>query len=461
MLHELNDTIVAPATAPGIGAIALIRVSGKEALSLCAAIFYSPSGKQNLATKKSHTAHFGTIRDGSLLIDEVVATLFLAPRSFTGETTVELSCHGSPYIQQQIISLLLKKGARMARAGEFTMRAFLNGKLDLSQAEAVADVIAADTEGAHKLALQQMRGGFSSDIRSMRQQLIDFAALMELELDFSEEDVEFANREQFVQLVKSIQLKLLPLIDSFKLGNVIKNGVPVAIAGKPNAGKSTLLNTLLNEERALVSEIAGTTRDSIEEVLNVNGVAYRFIDTAGLRDTDDRIEKMGVEKSYEKIKNAGILLYVVDATEINSGQDLTNVIAQASSFQLPYLILANKSDLCPPEMLDLFMKTDKVLSISAKQKDGISEVKNALGKLLFDEETAKHSEIVTNMRHYDGLQKSFAALDEVLKGVQLGLTTELIALDLRRALAYMGELSGEISNEQVLDSIFSRFCIGK
>ncbi|HRH02549.1 MAG TPA: tRNA uridine-5-carboxymethylaminomethyl(34) synthesis GTPase MnmE [Bacteroidia bacterium] len=461
MLHELNDTIVAPASAPGIGAIALIRISGKEALSICSAIFYSPSGKQNLATKKSHTAHFGSIRDGSLLIDEVVATLFLGPRSFTGETTVELSCHGSPYIQQQIISLLLKKGARMARAGEFTMRAFLNGKLDLSQAEAVADVIAADTEGAHKLALQQMRGGFSSDIRSMRQQLIDFAALMELELDFSEEDVEFANREQFVQLVKSIQLKLLPLIDSFKLGNVIKNGVPVAIAGKPNAGKSTLLNTLLNEERALVSEIAGTTRDSIEEVLNVNGVAYRFIDTAGLRETEDSIEKMGVEKSYEKIKNAGILLYVVDATEIHTSQDLTEVIAQASAFQLPYLVLANKSDLCTPGMINQFTLTKNVLSISAKQKDGIVDIKNALGKLLFDDDIARHSEIVTNMRHYDGLKKSFAALDDVLKGVQQGLTTELIALDLRRALAYMGELSGEISNEQVLDSIFSRFCIGK
>ncbi|MBL0049588.1 MAG: tRNA uridine-5-carboxymethylaminomethyl(34) synthesis GTPase MnmE [Bacteroidetes bacterium] len=456
-----DDTIVALATAPGIGAISIIRVSGKDALTQCAKVFYGVGGKQKLNASKTHSLHFGTIRDGEKIIDEVLVSVFLGTKSFTGENTVEISCHGSPYIQQQIIGLLLRNGLRMARPGEFTMRAFFNGKMDLSQAEAVADVIAADNEAAHRLALQQMRGGFSKDIQQLRQQLIDFAALLELELDFSEEDVEFANRSQFVSLVKLVQAQLRPLIESFRLGNVLKNGVPVAIAGKPNAGKSTLLNTLLNEERALVSHIAGTTRDTIEEVLNVNGVAFRFIDTAGLRVAEDEIEKMGVEKSYEKIKNARILLYVSDASQIITSQDLTNELNAASVFEIPFLLIANKSDLCSESSLALLKVQKNVVLASAKNKSGIEELKTALNKLLFDGEETQHSQIITNLRHYEGLQKASNALDEVLIGIDNKITTELIALDLRRALEFLGELSGEISNEDVLDSIFSRFCIGK
>ncbi len=461
MKKYLEDTIIALSTAPGIGAISVIRISGPDALKNCATVFYNSAGIQNLLFGKTHTAHFGTIRADEKIIDEVVVTLFLAPKSFTGENTVEISCHGSTYIQQQILGLFMKQGVRMAKPGEFTMRAFFNGKMDLSQAEAVADVIAADNEAAHRLAMQQMRGGFSKDIQQLRQQLIDFAALLELELDFSEEDVEFANRAQFVTLVKLVQAQLLPLIESFRLGNVIKNGVPVAIAGKPNAGKSTLLNSLLNEERALVSHIAGTTRDAIEEVVNVNGVAFRFIDTAGLRATEDFIEKMGVEKSYEKIKNASILLYVADASLFDNSNDLTEVLKTASDFALPFLLVANKSDLCKSPLLEQLKAQKNVVLVSAKNKSGMVELKNALSQLLYEGEESQHSQIVTNLRHYEGLQKANDALEEVLQGLAAKITTELIALDLRRALEFLGELSGEISNEDVLDSIFSRFCIGK
>ena len=461
MLLSAEDTIIAPATPPGIGAIAVIRLSGPDAIGICHQVFFKHSGKQNLSDSKGHRAHFGNIKDGDKLIDEVLCTVFRGPHSFTGEDTVEISCHGSPYIQQQLMALFIKLGCRIARPGEFTMRAFYHGKMALSQAEAVADVIAADNEAAHRLAMQQMRGGFSKDIQALRQELIDFAALMELELDFSEEDVEFANRDQFVALIRKVQAHIKPLMDSFRLGNVIKNGVPVAIAGKPNAGKSTLLNALLNEERALVSAIAGTTRDTIEEVLNVDGVAFRFIDTAGLRETEDEVEKMGVVKSYEKINKATVLLYVSDASLLTDVQDLTDEMNAAAAFGIPYILVANKSDLCPGAILEQMEKIPEVVCISAKSGSGIDALKVKLSQLLFEGESKRDSEVITNLRHYEGLKKSYAALQEVLDGIDKKRETELISLDLRNALSAMAELSGDISNEDILDSIFSRFCIGK
>ena len=461
MLFSSGDTIIAPATAPGVGAIAVIRLSGKDAIDICHQCFYNAKGKQNLNLSLSHKAHFGLIKDGDIILDEVLCTVFRAPHSFTGENTVEISCHGSPYIQQQIIALFLRNQVRLAKAGEFTMRAFFNGKMELSQAEAVADVIAADTEAAHRLAMSQMRGGFSSNIKALRQELIDFAALMELELDFSEEDVEFANRAQFVQLIHKAQDHIKPLLDSFSLGNVIRNGVPVAIAGKPNAGKSTLLNALLNEERALVSPLPGTTRDTIEEVLNVDGIAFRFIDTAGLRKTDDAIEKMGVEKSYDKISKASILLYVSDAATFQTLPDFKAEQATAASFGIPFLLIANKADLAQPEIIAQIKKQKEAVLISAKNNDGILEMKQALSRLLMDGKQQPGSQVISNLRHFEGLTKSYEALNEVLEGISQKRNTELIALDLRTALNAMGELSGDISHEDVLDSIFSRFCIGK
>lgn len=456
-----KDTIVALATPPGIGAIGVIRLSGEKAIAIANECFYGKNNTQVLLQKKTHTLSFGTIKSKGVAIDEVVASIYRAPQSYTGENIVEISCHGSPFIQEQIIKLCLSLGARMANPGEFTLRAFLNKKLELTQAEAVADLIASDSEASHKLAMQQMRGGFSSDLKLLRQQLIDFAALIELELDFSEEDVEFANREQFISLIKKIQEKLTPLIDSFKLGNVIKNGVPVAIAGKPNAGKSTLLNALLNEERSIVSAIAGTTRDTIEEVLNIDGVAYRFIDTAGLRNAQDAIEKMGVERSYDKINTASILLYVTDGANLQSKEDMQDEITAVESFQLPYLLVINKSDLVTNPVLELVNNYNQVLLISAKNKTGINELKSAIGDLLVNKNLQQYSEIVTNLRHYTGLLNACNALNDVLNGIENNLNTELIAFDVRSANQYLGELTGDITNDDILGSIFTRFCIGK
>jgi tRNA modification GTPase len=456
-----KDTIVALATPPGIGAIAVIRLSGAQAFEIANQCFYNIKNQQSLLTQKSHTLLFGKIKSGEEVIDEVVLSLYKGPKSYTGEDTIEISCHGSPYIQEQIIKLCLSLGARMANPGEFTLRAFLNKKLDLTQAEAVADLIASDSLASHKLAMQQMRGGFSNDLKLLRQQLIDFAALIELELDFSEEDVEFANRAQFIALIEKIQQKLAPLIDSFKLGNVIKNGVPVAIAGKPNAGKSTLLNALLNEERAIVSEIAGTTRDTIEEVLNIEGIAYRFIDTAGLRETTDQIEQMGVERSYDKINNASILLYVADGALMKNTNDLLSEITTAEKFKVPYLLVLNKSDLTNAKVNEEATKQAQIISISAKNGIGIEQLKQAIANLLVNKSLNQYSEIVTNLRHYKGLSNAYNALSDVLNGIQNNLNTELVAFDVRSANQYLGELTGDITNDDILGSIFTRFCIGK
>ncbi|HRG59174.1 MAG TPA: tRNA uridine-5-carboxymethylaminomethyl(34) synthesis GTPase MnmE [Bacteroidia bacterium] len=456
-----KDTIIALATPPGIGAIGVIRLSGERAIELVDKCFFNKNNKQVLLYKKSHTISFGSIQHKGEIIDEVVVSVYKAPHSYTGENIIEISCHGSTYIQSEIINLFLNQGARMARAGEFTMRAFLNKKLALTQAEAVADVIASNSKASHKLAMQQMRGGFSTDLKNLRQQLIDFAALIELELDFSEEDVEFADRTQFVNLIIQIQQKLMPLIESFKLGNVIKNGVPVAIAGKPNAGKSTLLNALLNEERAIVSPIAGTTRDTIEEILNIDGVAYRFIDTAGLRKTIDTIEQLGVERSYDKIKSAEILLYVIDAESILNNTEIEIEMNEVREFNVPYLIVINKLDKIKAEVLSKLNFKEEVIALSAKNKVGIDDLKKAINKLIFNNTTVQGNEIITNLRHYQGLLSTYNALSDVLKGIQGNLNTELIAFDVRSASHFLGELTGDITNDDILGSIFTRFCIGK
>jgi len=452
-----NDTIVALATAQGMGAIGVIRLSGKQALSICQQVF---KGK-NLEAQPSHTIHYGHIVDGEKVIDEVMVSIFRAPKSFTTEDVVEIACHGSPFIQDQIQQLLLQHGARLANPGEFTLRAFLNGRIDLSQAEAVADLIASNSAAAHEIALKQMRGGFSNQIKDLRAQLVNFASYIELELDFSEEDVEFADRTKLVELIRFIQTHLRPLIESFKLGNVIKNGVPVAIAGKPNAGKSTLLNALLNEERAIVSDIAGTTRDTIEEVLNIDGVAFRFIDTAGLRDTADTIEKIGVQRSYEKIKTATVLLYITDAGNIKTTSDLTEEMQAAASFGLPYLVVANKSDLCSDAILMQLQNTQNVLLVSAKKNAGITDLKRFLSHLILSEKVKTADHTVTNIRHYQALQDAYNSLDQVLQGIDHKITTDLIAFELKNALNYLGQISGEVTNDEILGNIFSKFCIGK
>lgn len=452
-----NDTIVALATAQGMGAIGVIRLSGKQALSICQQVF---KGK-NLEAQPSHTIHYGHIVDGEKVIDEVMVSIFRAPKSFTTEDVVEIACHGSPFIQDQIQQLLLQHGARLANPGEFTLRAFLNGRIDLSQAEAVADLIASNSAAAHEIALKQMRGGFSNQIKDLRAQLVNFASYIELELDFSEEDVEFADRTKLVELIRFIQTHLRPLIESFKLGNVIKNGVPVAIAGKPNAGKSTLLNALLNEERAIVSDIAGTTRDTIEEVLNIDGVAFRFIDTAGLRDTADTIEKIGVQRSYEKIKTATVLLYITDAGNIASESDLAEELQAAESFGLPYLVVANKSDLCSDAILMQLQNTQNVLLVSAKKNAGITDLKRFLSHLILSKKVKTADHTVTNIRHYQALQDAYNSLDQVLQGIDHKITTDLIAFELKNALNYLGQISGEVTNDEILGNIFSKFCIGK
>jgi len=463
--HSLNtDTIVALATPQGIGAIGVIRLSGPKAIEICNAVFGTKSlKKKNLTEAASHTIHFGVIHDGEVVLDEVLASIFKAPNSYTSENTVEISCHGSPFIQQQIIQLFIRNGARMANHGEFTLRAFLNGKLDLSQAEAVADLISSNSATSHQVAMQQMRGGFSNKIKLLRQNLIDFASLIELELDFAEEDVEFADRTDLKNLVSSIQRIVQRLIDSFEVGNVIKNGIPVAIVGKPNAGKSTLLNALLEEERAIVSDIPGTTRDVIEDEINIEGVQFRFIDTAGIRETNDIIESIGVEKTYEQIKLSSIAIYLFDAHEITASElklIVNDITPHLHNSQL--VLVANKID---KEDLDYtkreFSAFPEMLFISAKERTGIDEFKKHMVKL-FDNRTVNVTEtIVTNARHVEALRHTNSALIKVLEGLNHNVSGDFLAMDIRQALHYLGTITGEISSDDLLANIFSRFCIGK
>ncbi len=459
-----QDTIVALATPSGSGAIAVIRVSGPDAVSIAAGVFQSVSGK-DITRQKSHTLHLGHIIDKGKVYDQVLLSLFKGTNSYTGENTVEISCHGSVYIQQQIIQLLLRKGCRMAAAGEFTLRAFLNGKLDLSQAEAVADLIASDNEASHQVAMQQMRGGFSNEIAKLREELLNFASLIELELDFSEEDVEFADRTQFHELLNRIVFVLKRLIDSFAVGNVIKNGIPVAIVGEPNVGKSTLLNALLNEERAIVSDIAGTTRDTIEDELVINGISFRFIDTAGIRETEDIVESIGIKKTFEKMEQAQVVLYLFDAgLFMNSGFRFKEEIGKIKNQfpQKPLLILGNKADkLTDEQKAQALQELPDLLLISAKEKTGVEILKEKLLSFVNTGALRNNETIVTNTRHYDSLIKALEEIQKVQFGLHNNIPADLMAIDIRQALYYFGEITGQVTNDELLGNIFANFCIGK
>lgn len=459
-----TDTIIALATPQGIGAIGVIRLSGANAINICNLHFGSKNLKsKNLNKVASHTIHLGVIHENEIIIDEVLVSVFKAPHSYTSENTIEISCHGSSFIQQQIIQLFMKAGARMAQPGEFTLRAFLNGKLDLSQAEAVADLIASNSATSHQVAMQQMRGGFSNKIKLLRQNLIDFASLIELELDFSEEDVEFADRKDLKNLVSAIQRIVQRLIDSFEVGNVIKNGIPVVIVGKPNAGKSTLLNVLLEEDRAIVSDIPGTTRDVIEDEITIDGVQFRFIDTAGIRETTDIIESLGVEKTFEQIKRSAIVIYLFDVHEITASE-LKLIVAEIQSHlhNSQLILLANKIDKEDVNYIKReFAEFNNMLFISAKEYIGIDELKIHLVKL-FDKSTVNLTEtIVTNARHVEALRHTNVALIKVLEGLSRNISGDFLAMDIRQALHYLGTITGDISSDDLLANIFSRFCIGK
>jgi tRNA modification GTPase len=463
-----NDTIVALASPSGSGAIAVIRVSGAEAISICQSVFSSISGK-DISKQKSHTLHLGHIVDGEKVIDQVLLSIFKGTNSYTGENTIEISCHGSTYIQQQIIQLLLRKGCRMANAGEFTLRSFLNGKMDLSQAEAVADLISSDNEASHQIAMQQMRGGFSNEIKELRQELLNFASLIELELDFAEEDVAFADRTQFRELLNRIEFVLKRLIDSFAVGNVIKNGIPIAIVGEPNVGKSTLLNALLNEERAIVSEIAGTTRDTIEDELVIGGIGFRFIDTAGIRETADIIESLGIRKTFEKIEQAQVVLYLFDSLKfkVQSSEYILEIEKIKNQFPLkPLVVIINKLDLMTEFEVSTIGKeletlNIKLIFISAKDNIGVDELKNQLLSFVNTGALRNNETIVTNTRHYDSLLKALEEIQKVNFGLQTNISSDLMAIDIREALYHFGMITGEVTNDELLGNIFANFCIGK
>jgi len=456
-LSGWDDTIVALATPQGIGAIGTVRVSGKEAIGIVNLLFPS----KDLATRPSHTIHVGLLQNDDGPIDQVVISLFKAPTSYTGEHVIEISSHGSPYILEKIITAITRKGARLAKPGEFTQRAFLNGKLDLTQAEAVADLIASNTEASRKHALQNIRGGFSTVLKQLRDQLLTFSALIELELDFSQEDVEFADRTQLFNIIHEAEKITADLLSSFALGNVIKNGVQVAIIGKPNAGKSTLLNTLLNENRAIVSEIAGTTRDTIEEVLNIDGILFRLIDTAGIRQhTNDIIESIGVERSLEKMSQADVVIYLFDVNEI-SKEELQVVIHELQEKNIHHLLVGNKIDLSTDDVLADKFSNINVLYISAGNKKNVEVLKQRLVDEVIGGQLKSESNIVSNARHYEALRLVHQSLLDIQQGMAINISGDLLSLDIRRCLHYLGEITGEISNEDQLDYIFSKFCIGK
>ena len=453
-----DDTIVALATPPGVGAIGVIRLSGTKSFQIINQLFSS----KDLSNQLTHTLHVGFLKDENIILDEVVVSLFKGPKSYTGEDVVEISAHGSPFIQQQIIEACIKYGARLAKPGEFTQRAFLKGKMDLTQAEAVADLIASNTSASHRTALNNIRGGFSDELKILRDQLITFSALIELELDFSQEDVEFADRTKFYELINQLTDLTSQLVNSFKFGNVIKNGVSVAIVGKPNAGKSTLLNTLLNENRAIVSEIAGTTRDTIEEILNIDGILFRLIDTAGIRHhTTDSIEKTGVERSLEKIKTADIVLFVFDTTS-ESVEDLKKQVADFQKAGINFLLVANKTDLASEHVVrDKYTALNNIVFISAKMNQHTEVLKEKMTDIVLAGHLSTENTIVTNARHYHALKEVSKSLNDIKTGLDNKLPGDLLSLDIRRSLYYLGEITGEITNDDQLDYIFSKFCIGK
>lgn len=460
MMNKLSgwdDTIIALATAPGIGAIGVIRLSGDKTFSIVNSLFPS----KDLLKQTSHTLHVGYLKEDERILDEVVLSLFKNPSSYTGEDVIEISCHGSPYVQQQVINACIEKGARLAKPGEFTQRAFLNGKLDLAQAEAVADLIASNTAASQKAALHSIRGGFSDNLSSLRERLIRFSALIELELDFSQEDVEFADRKQFYALIEELQTTTSALTSSFQLGNVIKNGVSVAIIGKPNAGKSTLLNSLLNENRAIVSDIPGTTRDTIEEIINIEGILFRLIDTAGLRQhSTDSIENAGMERSLEKMKQAGLVLYLFDAEEEIAEVEKRKL--QLEKEGLNYLLVINKIDKTgEKEAREKFAGLSNIVFIAAKANQFTDVLKERMVSSVLRGDINTESTIVTNARHYHALKEVEKSLTDILEGLNNNLPGDLLALDIRRCLHFLSEITGDISNEDMLDYIFSKFCIGK
>lgn len=480
-MHQINnDTIIALATSSGVGAIAIIRLSGENSINLVNKHFQSKFGSKNLNEVRSHSIHLGNIVDDNRILDEVLVSIFKNPNSYTGENVVEISCHGSVYIQQEILQLFLKNGSRHANPGEFTLRAFINGKMDLSQAEAVADLIDSDSKASHQIAMQQMRGGFSSEIASLREQLLNFSSLIELELDFSEEDVEFADRKQFQELISKISSVLKILIDSFAVGNVLKNGIPVAIVGEPNVGKSTLLNTLLNEEKAIVSHIPGTTRDSIEDEIIIDGVAYRFIDTAGIRETDDHVESIGIKKTFENIEKAQLVLHLVDANKIKEkrikNKDF-NIIEDIQELKNKYpnkkiITIINKVDLLSDEENSKLIPTtigihpdnyrdSKLIFLSAKNKTGIDTLLKNLTNLANTGILSNNQTIVSNSRHFEALNHALNSIIEVQKGIDSGISSDLFAIDIRQALFHLGLITGEITTDDLLGNIFQNFCIGK
>jgi tRNA modification GTPase len=479
---DLKETICAIATPAGTGAIAIIRLSGPESLVICEKVFTPKKSGLKITEADTHTIHFGTIGQKEELLDEVLVSVFREPHSYTGENAVEISCHGSSYIQQKIMELLISQGARTAKPGEFTLRAFLNGKFDLSQAEAVADLIAASSNSAHDLAMQQMRGGFSKKISQLRARLLDFASLIELELDFSQEDVEFADRTELLKLLLEVKSEINQLLSSFSYGNVLKNGIPVAIIGKPNVGKSTLLNAILNEERAIVSEIPGTTRDTIEDTIIIHNYAFRFIDTAGLRHSTDQIESQGIERTYEKIEQAAVVLYVFDVMDAEgmeawehggmeawghggkeawrhgSGEDVKTVGLYDDK---KIILIGNKADLLeetPSHLKELL--EEHCIFISAKRKENINLILERLVEVV-GEMKIQDTAVVSNIRHFDALNGALKSVEEVMAGLNQGLSGDLVTVDLRTALYHLGEITGEITTDDILGNIFGKFCIGK
>lgn len=460
-----NDSIIALATPSGIGAISVIRISGEDAINIVSKKFNSISGKE-LKNQKTHTIHLGHIIENNRIIDEVLVSVFKNPSSYTGENVVEISCHGSSYIQQEIIQLFLKNGCRMADNGEFTMRAFLNGKMDLSQAEAVADVIASNSSASHQLAIQQMRGGITNELKDLRAKLLDFAALIELELDFSGEDVEFADRTKFKELVATISSVLKKLIDSFSFGNAMKNGIPVAIIGEPNVGKSTLLNSLFNEEKAIVSEIAGTTRDAIEDELIIEGVAFRFIDTAGIRQTNDIVESIGIRKTFEKAENAQLLIFLIDSNKFADSKSFFLEEIETIKNRFPnkrLLLIANKIDSLPEKQRkEITTSVKDILLLSAKEKIGITTLLEELTSLVNRGALSNNETIVTNSRHFEALNNALNAINSVQEGIDLEISTDLFSIDIRECLRHLGNITGEYDvDKDILGHIFSNFCIGK
>lgn len=464
-----TDTICAVSTAPGVGGVAVIRVSGKDAIDIVARIFRPFNPNKSLLTQKAYTLSYGTIHKGDEQIDDVIISLFRAPHSFTGENTIEITCHGSVYIQQQIMQLLIENGSRTAHPGEFTQRAFLNGKMDLSQAEAVADLIASTSAATHRLALSQMRGGFSKELGKLRLELLNFVSLMELELDFSEEEVEFADRSALLTLADDIKTIIRRLADSFSVGNAVKNGVPVAIIGETNAGKSTLLNALLNEEKAIVSDIHGTTRDVIEDTITLQGVSFRFIDTAGIRETEDTIESIGIQRSFSKMEQASIVLWMIDSSSetdalIALGENILNRIDPNR-----LILVFNKADLLSADELrekaealtDALGNNLPYLAISAKNGLHITELEQKLVEASHIPEIGQNDVIVTNMRHYEALVNALQAINRVIDGLTNGISGDFVSQDIRECMFYVGEITGDISPDDVLGNIFKNFCIGK